>query len=40
MRWVGRVERMGGRGEMRTGFWLGNLEGNRAFVEDIGIDGG
>ena len=32
MRWAGHVARMG-RGEMRTGFWWGNLR-ERDYLED------
>ena len=38
MRWVGHVARMGGSGEVYTGFWWGNLRG-KDHLEDPGVDG-
>jgi hypothetical protein len=37
MRLVGHVARMGGRGEVYTGFWGGNLR-ERDHLEDPGVD--
>jgi len=38
IRWAGRVARMGeGRGQVRTGFWWGNLR-ERDHLEDPGVD--
>jgi len=38
MRWAGEVAYMGGRGEVHTGFWWGNLT-ERDHFEDLGMDG-
>jgi len=38
MKWVGHVASVGGRGEMYTGFWWGNLR-ERDHLEDPGVDG-
>ena len=37
-RWAGHVAHMGGRGEVHTGFWWGNMR-ERDYLEDPGIDG-
>ena len=39
MRWAAHVARMGGNGDVYTGFWWGNLR-ERNHMEDPGIDGG
>jgi len=38
MRWAGRVALMGGRGELHTGVWWGNLRERKLF-EDLGMMG-
>ena len=38
MRWAGHVARRGGRVEVYTGFWWGNLK-ERHHLEDPGLDG-
>ena len=38
MRLAGHVAHMGGRGEVYTGLWVGNLK-ERDHLEDQGVDG-
>ena len=38
MRWTGHVARFGGREEVHTGFWWGNLR-DREHMEDPSVDG-
>jgi hypothetical protein len=39
MRWAGHIACMGGgRGEVHTGFWWGNLK-KRDYLEDLGVEG-